>query len=98
MTITSDSVSPPTLTVKPRRTDLLYDAKPRSFVIRGKHSAEALQFISKHLSLRKNEKTSRKMKKVSIDVQLQDIRLTVVYMWSDPNRGFMQALGLTYSA
>ena len=63
MTITSDSVSPPTLTVKPRRTDLLYDAKPRSFVIRGKHSAEALQFISKHLSLRKNEKTSRKMKK-----------------------------------
>lgn len=63
MTITNDSVSPPTLTVKPRRTDLLYDAKPRSFVIRGKHSAEALQFISKHLSLRKNGKTSRKMKK-----------------------------------
>ena len=63
MTITNDSVSPPTLTVKPRRTDLLYDAKPRSFVIRGKHSAEALQFISKHSSLRKNEKTSRKMKK-----------------------------------
>lgn len=52
---TSDSVNPPTLTVKPRRTHRLYEDKPSNFVIRGKQSAGALQFISKHSFLQQKQ-------------------------------------------